>query len=74
MMKRHRLGQVRVDTNESYRTATEKPAAEFEGDFRARGIGMLKGIKKEKQKSLDTVGVVRDVCFDAKLVLIMRNS
>jgi hypothetical protein len=41
MMKRHRLGQVRVDTNESYRTATEKPSAELERRWCARGVGML---------------------------------
>jgi len=81
MMKRHRLGQVRVDTNESYRTATEKPSAELERGLWARGIGVLNKEKakiqtgkKHENTLLTTAGVVRDVCLKPKLVLIMRKD
>src|SRR6185437_14301992 len=52
MMKRHRLGQVRVDTNESYRTATERPAAEPERRLCARGVRVRKEIKKKDKRLL----------------------
>jgi hypothetical protein len=69
MIKRHRLGQVRVDTNESCRTATETPSAELERHLCARGVGVLKEENKRlkqvrKMKNLlTTAGVVRDVAY-----------